>query len=198
MECACDPAKHHARSRGALRRIAKAKRFRVEDLTVVVLDRERHRQLIAEIRKAGARIMLIAHGDIAGGLMPALEGTGIDALLGIGGAPEAVVTACALKCMGGEIQCRLWPRDEAERAQGQAAGLDFERVLTTEDLVAGEDVFFAASGVTDGDVLQGVRYRGPGASTESLVMRSRSGTVRRIQSRHDRAKLRRVIGERYG
>ena len=180
-----------------LRSIAKAKGFRVEDLTVVVLDRDRHAQLISEIRGAGARIMLIGHGDIAGGLMPALEGTGIDVLMGIGGAPEAVITACALKCMGGEIQCKLWPRDEAERSRGQAAGLDFDRVLTTDDLVAGEDVFFAATGVTDGELLHGVRYTVDGAKTHSLAMRARSGTVRTVEATHKFEKLMRFASLPY-
>lgn len=180
-----------------LRSIAKAKRYRVEDLTVVVLDRDRHSRLISEIRQAGARIMLIAHGDIAGGLMPALEGTGIDVLMGIGGAPEGVITACALKCMGGEIQCKLWPRDEAERGRGQAMGLDFERVLTTGDLVAGEDVFFAATGVTDGELLRGVRYTEDGAKTYSLAMRASSGTVRVVEAVHRFEKLMRIASLPY-
>lgn len=180
---------------GNLRRIARMKRFRVSDLTVVVLDRPRHEQLIAEIREAGARIMLISHGDIAGGLMPALEGTGIDVLMGIGGAPEAVITACALKCIGGEIQCKLWPRTEEERRRGETNGLDFERVLTTDDLAAGDDMFFAATGVTDGELLRGVRFTSKGAKTSSLAMRCRSGTVRMVESTHSLAKLyrRRVL-----
>ncbi|MCL4368564.1 MAG: class II fructose-bisphosphatase [Actinobacteria bacterium] len=171
-----------------LHRIARAKGYRVDDLTVVVLDRDRHRQLISEIREAGARIMLISHGDIAGGLMPALEGTGIDVLMGTGGAPEAVVTACALKCMGGEIQCKLWPRNEEERRRGEVHGLDFDRVLTTDDLVAGDDIFFAATGVTDGELLRGVRFTSNGAKTASLAMRARSGSVRIVETTHDFAK----------
>lgn len=182
---------------GNLRRIARMKRYRVSDLTVVVLDRPRHEHLIAEIREAGARIMLISHGDIAGGLMPALEGTGIDVLMGVGGAPEAVITACALKCMGGEIQCKLWPRTEDERRKGEANGIDFERVLTTDDLAAGDDMFFAATGVTDGELLRGVRFSSKGAKTSSLAMRCKSGTVRMVESTHSLAKLyrRRILPE---
>jgi len=172
--------------------IAEAMRYRVEDLTVVVLDRERHEQLIGEIRAAGARIKLIAHGDIAGGLMPALEGTGVDVLMGIGGAPEAVVTACGLKCLGGEIQCRPWPRDEAERRRCLEGGLDPERVLTTDDLAAGDDIFFAATGITDGELLKGVRYFSNGARTHSLAMRARSGTVRMVEAVHNMSKLMKV------
>ena len=175
-----------------LRRIAEAKRFRVEGLTVVVLDRERHEELIREIREAGARIMLISHGDIAGGLMPAFEETGIDVLMGVGGAPEAVITACALKCLGGEIQCKLWPHDDAERQRGEAAGFDFQRVLTTNDLVSGDDAFFAATGVTDGELLRGVRYFSGGAKTTSLAMRAHSGTVRVVEATHNFDKLKRI------
>jgi len=175
-----------------LRNVARAKRLRVEDLTVVVLDRDRHSQLIAEIRETGARIKLISHGDIAGGLMPAIEGTGMDVLMGIGGAPEAVITACALKCLGGEIQCKLWPRNEEERLQGKANGLDFDRVLTTDDLVDGDDTFFAATGVTDGELLRGVQYTTEGARTYSLAARARSGTVRVLESTHKFDKLLRM------
>jgi fructose-1,6-bisphosphatase II len=168
-----------------LRCIAQMKQRRVDELTVVVLDRERHDSLISDIRETGARIMLISHGDIAGGLMPALEGTGIDVLMGTGGAPEAVITACALKCMGGEIQCKLWPRNEDERQKGEINGLDFDRVLETDDLVGGNDIFFAATGVTDGGLLRGVRLTARGAKTASLAMRARSGTVRMLETFHD-------------
>ncbi len=180
-----------------LRRVAAAKHYRVEDLTVVVLDRDRHSKLIADIREVGARIMLISHGDIAGGLMPAMEDTGVDLLMGIGGAPEAVITACALKCLGGEIQCKLWPRDEADRRKGEARGLNFDRVLTIDDLVAGDDVFFAATGVTDGELLRGVRYTSTGATTHSLAMRARSGTVRVVEATHHFAKLMRFAALPY-
>lgn len=175
-----------------LKAIAKAKKRDVDDLTVVVLDRPRHENLMEEIRLAGARIKLISDGDIAGGLMTALEDTGVDALMGIGGAPEAVLTAAALKCLGGEIQCRLWPRDDSERAALVAAGLNTERVYTSDELVAGEDSFFAATGITDGELLKGVRYYGHAARTQSLVMRCRSGTIRTIDARHDFRRLMKI------
>ena len=172
-----------------LRRIAAAKRMHVEDLTICVLDRERHRDLIAEIREVGARLRLIVHGDLAGGLMPAMADTGVDALMGIGGAPEAVITACALKCMGGEIQGKLWVDPNDPRTKGRTAGVDFDRVLTTDDLAAGDDIFVAVTGITDGELLRGVRYTSAGAMTSSLAMRARSGTVRTIDSIHNFAKL---------
>ncbi len=172
-----------------LKRVAKAKKRDVDDLTVVILDRPRHEQLISEVRAAGARIKLIPDGDISGGLMTAIEDTGLDILMGIGGAPEAVITACALKCMGGEIQCKLWPRNEEERQKALAEGLDLERVLTTDDLVQGDNVFFAATGITDGELLQGVKYFGTGAKTYSIVMRSKSGTVRLVEATHRWEKL---------
>jgi fructose-1,6-bisphosphatase II len=172
-----------------LRKVAKAKKRDVNDLTVVILDRPRHEKLIDEVRAAGARIKLIPDGDISGGLMTAIEGTGQDILMGIGGSPEAVVTACALKCIGGEIQCKLWPRDEEERQKALDEGLDLERVLTTEDLAQGNNVFFAATGVTDGEFLQGVKYFGSGAKTYSIVMRSKSGTVRWVEATHKWEKL---------
>jgi fructose-1,6-bisphosphatase II len=172
-----------------LQKVAKAKERDVDDLTVVILDRPRHEQLISEVRAAGARIKLIPDGDIAGGLMTAIEGTGQDILMGIGGSPEAVVTACALKCIGGEIQCKLWPRSEEERQEALDEGLDLERVLTTNDLAQGDNVFFAATGVTDGEFLQGVKYFGSGAKTYSIVMRSKSGTVRRVEATHKWEKL---------
>jgi len=172
-----------------LKRVAKAKKRDVDDLTVVILDRPRHEQLISEVRAAGARIKLIPDGDISGGLMTAIEDTGLDILMGIGGAPEAVITACALKCMGGEIQCKLWPRNEEERQKALDEGLDLERVLTTDDLVQGDNVFFAATGITDGELLQGVKYFGTGAKTYSIVMRSKSGTVRLVEATHKWEKL---------
>jgi len=165
---------------------------------VVVLDRPRHEQGIAEIRQAGARVRLIPHGDVSAALLAVSERSPVDLLWGIGGTPEGVLSAAALKSMGGELLGRLWPRDDGERQAALDAGYDLDRVLTANDLCSGDDVFFSATGVTDGDVLQGVRYRGNGATTESLVMRSRSGTVRRVHARHDRSKLREIIGERYG
>jgi len=172
-----------------LKKVAKAKERDVNDLTVVILDRPRHEQLISEVRAAGARIKLIPDGDISGGLMTAIEDTGLDILMGIGGSPEAVVTACALKCIGGEIQCKLWPRNEEERQKALDEGLDLERVLTIDDLVQGDNVFFAATGVTDGQLLQGVKYFGSGAKTYSIVMRSKSGTVRLVEATHKWEKL---------
>ncbi|MEW6232175.1 MAG: class II fructose-bisphosphatase [Chloroflexota bacterium] len=175
-----------------LKNIAKAKKREVDDLTVVVLDRPRHEELIGQIRAAGARVKLISDGDVAGAIMAAMEGTGIDALMGIGGSPEATVAACALKCLGGEIQCKLWPRDEAEKQKALKAGLNLDRVLSTDDLVAGHDVFFAATGISDGELLRGVRYFGRGAKTHSIVMRSRSGTVRIIEAVHHFEKLMKI------
>lgn len=172
-----------------LQKVAKAKKRDVDDLTVVILDRPRHEKLISEVRAAGARIKLIPDGDIAGGLMTAIEDTGMDVLMGIGGSPEAVITACALKCIGGEIQCKLWPRNEEERQKALDEGLDLERVLTIDDLVQGDNVFFAATGVTDGELLQGVKYFGSGAKTYSIVMRSKSGTVRLVEATHKWEKL---------
>jgi fructose-1,6-bisphosphatase II len=172
-----------------LKKVAKAKKRDVNDLTVVILDRPRHEKLISEVRAAGARIKLIPDGDIAGGLMTAIEDTGLDILMGIGGSPEAVVTACALKCIGGEIQCKLWPRNEQERQKALDEGLDLEQVLATDDLAQGDNVFFAATGVTDGELLQGVKYFGSGAKTYSIVMRSKSGTVRLVEATHKWEKL---------
>ncbi|MBA3642837.1 MAG: class II fructose-bisphosphatase [Chloroflexia bacterium] len=173
-----------------LENIAKAKRRDVQDLTVVVLDRPRHESIIAEARQAGARIKLITDGDVAGALMAAMVGTGIDVLMGIGGSPEAVIAACALKCVGGDMQCRLWPRNEAERRRAEDQHINVERVLTIDDLVSGDNVFFAATGITDGELLEGVQYIGDGATTHSVVMRAKSGTVRHIRSTHRLSKLR--------
>jgi fructose-1,6-bisphosphatase II len=170
-------------------RIAEKTGRKVNDLTVVVLDRPRHEDLIAEIRDAGARLKMIMDGDVAGGLMAAMTGTGIDALMGIGGSPEAVITACALKCVGGDMQCRLSPRNNEERAHANAEGIDVERVWGIDDLAGGEEAFFAATGITDGELLDGVHYGKWGASTHSLVMRARSGTVRYINSTHRLEKL---------
>src|SRR4051812_555077 len=171
--------------------LAAAKGERVDDLTIVVLDRARHEELIGRVRATGARIKLISDGDVAGGLMPSLPNTGVDMLMGVGGSPEAVLTAAALKCLGGDIQCKLWPRDDNERAQAEKLGLDLDRVLSIDDLVRGNDVFFALTGVTDGELVKGVHYFPHGATTETLVMRSRSGTVRRIQAVHNFEKLER-------
>ncbi len=173
-----------------VRRVAKAKRIGVEDVTVTILDRPRHQRLIHEVRQAGARIHFISDGDVAGAIAAAREHTGVDMLLGIGGTPEGIITACALKCLGGEIQGRLWPQDDDERQKAIDAGHDLDRVLTTNDLVTGDNVFFCATGVTDGDLLRGVHYRSGGATTQSLVMRSKSGTIRTIESWHSLTKLR--------
>jgi len=167
--------------------IAKAKACSRHDVTVVILDRPRHAELISEV---GARIQLITDGDVAGAIMAARDGTGVDLLLGTGGTPEGIIAACAIKCLGGTIQGRLAPRDDAEREKAVAAGHDLSRVLTTDDLVASEDAFFAATGITDGELLAGVRYRAGGATSHSLVMRARSGTIRTITSEHQLWKLR--------
>jgi fructose-1,6-bisphosphatase II len=173
-----------------IRRVAKAKHTGVEDVTVTILDRPRHEALVHEVREAGARIHFISDGDVAGAISAARDKTGVDMLMGIGGTPEGIIAACALKCLGGEIQARLWPTDDDERQRAIDAGHDLDRVLTTKDLVQGDNVFFCATGVTDGDLLRGVHYRSGGASTESLVMRSKSGTIRIIQSWHSLTKLR--------
>lgn len=172
-----------------LRNIARAKGYDVNDLTVVILDRPRHQDLVAQVRAAGARISRIFDGDVAGAVMTALPDTGIDVLMGIGGAPEAVIAACALRCIGGEIQCRLWPRNDAERALVLEKGIDIGKVLTMQDLVHGDDVSFAATGITNGELLRGVRYFGGGARTHSLVARCHSGTVRYIEAVHNLSKL---------
>ena len=172
-----------------LRNIAKRRDSEVEDLTVMILDRPRHEQLVDEIKEAGARIRFITDGDVAGAIAAARETSGIDLYVGIGGTPEGVIAACTLKCLGGVIQAKLWPRNDEERDAAVDQGYDLDRVLTTDDLVSGEDVFFAATGVTDGDLVRGVRYRGESAVTHSIVMRSRSGTVRMIEALHRRKKL---------
>ncbi len=170
--------------------VARAKGCSASDVTVVILDRPRHERLIAEVRAAGARIKLITDGDVAGSIMAARDGTGVDLLLGVGGTPEGIITACAIKCLGGVIQARLAPRDDAERDRALAAGHDLKHVLTTDDLVTSEDAFFAATGITDGELMAGVRFRAGGANTHSLVMRARSGTIRNIHSEHQLWKLR--------
>jgi fructose-1,6-bisphosphatase II len=169
--------------------VAKAKGESVRDLTAVILDRPRHAELIAEVRAAGARIRLISAGDVIGAVSTAWPDSGADILFGIGGTPEGVIAAAALKCMGGEIQGRLWPQDDAERDAAIAAGYDLDRVLTTNDLVRGDNAFFALTGITDGEVVKGVHYDAHGATTQSLVMRSKSGTVRFIEARHRLQKL---------
>jgi fructose-1,6-bisphosphatase II len=180
-------------------RVAERKGGGPGDVTITMLDRSRHEETANAIREAGARIRLITDGDVSAALFAVTEGTGVDLLWGIGGTPEGVLSAAAIKCLGGQLLGRLWPRDDAERQAAIDAGYDLDEVLDVDRLVTGDDVFFAATGVTDGELLQGVRYPGGGkASTESLVMRSRSGTVRTVQARHDQAKLREVTGGRYG
>ena len=170
--------------------VAKAKGCSRQDVTVVILDRPRHQELISQVRATGARIKLITDGDVAGAIMAARDGTGVDLLLGVGGTPEGIIAACAIKCLGGVIQGILTPRDEGERRRALDAGHDLDRVLVTDDLVSSDDVFFAATGITDGELMAGVRYRAGGATTHSLVMRSRSGTIRSITSEHQLWKLR--------
>jgi len=180
-----------------LRYIARAKRKDIDDLTVIILDRPRHQELIRQVREVGARIRLISDGDIAGALMTAIPDTGIDVLMGIGGSPEAVVSACALRCVGGDMQCKLWPRNDAEREECLAAGMDLDQVLTIDELVRSDNVFFAATGITDGELLDGVRFYGGGARTHSLVMRSKSGTVRFVEASHRWDKLMRYSQIRF-
>jgi fructose-1,6-bisphosphatase II len=171
-----------------IRRVARAKNERPSDVTVVMLDRPRHARLAEEIRDAGARLYYISDGDVAGAVMAARPGTGVDLMLGIGGTPEGIIAACALKCMGGVIQGRLAPSDDEERQRALDAGLDLDAVLSTDDLVRGE-CYFVASGITDGQLLRGVRYGPGGATTHSIVMRSRSGTIRTIEAQHQFSKL---------
>ncbi|TDQ54804.1 class II fructose-bisphosphatase [Actinorugispora endophytica] len=172
-----------------IRAVAAAKGGGPQDVTVVILDRPRHERLVHEVRETGARIKFIMDGDVAGAIMAARAGTGVDLLLGVGGTPEGIITACAIKCLGGVIQGRLWPTGDDERRKAEAAGHDLSRVLTTDDLVSSEDVFFAATGITDGELINGVRYADGGATTDSLVMRGRSGTIRRVASEHRLSKL---------
>ncbi len=184
---------------GVIGKVAERKGTSVGDITLIMLDRPRHEEAMEKVRELGARVRLITDGDVSAALFAVSEGTGVDLLWGIGGTPEGVLSAAAIKCLGGEILGRLWPRDDDERKAAIDAGYDLDEVLDANRLVAGQDVFFAATGVTDGELLQGVRYPGGGkAHTESLVMRSRSGTVRTVQARHDQAKLREVTGGRYG
>jgi fructose-1,6-bisphosphatase II len=173
-----------------LEAVAKRKGESVRNLTAVILDRPRHAELIEEVRAAGARIRLIQDGDVIGAVSTAWPAAGADILFGIGGTPEGVIAAAALKCMGGEIQGRLWPRDDEERAAAIAEGQDLDAVLTTDDLVQGDNAFFSLTGITDGEVVQGVHYDARGCTTQSLVMRSKSGTVRQISAHHSFEKLR--------
>jgi len=161
-----------------------------EDVTVCILDRPRHESLVKEVREAGARIKFISDGDVAGAIMAASEGTGCDLLMGVGGTPEGIIAACAIKCIGGMIQGRLWPRDDDERQKALDAGLDLDAVLSTDQLVRGDNAFFVATGITDGELLRGVRYYADSVQTESIVMRSKSGTIRVIDSLHQLGKLR--------
>jgi fructose-1,6-bisphosphatase II len=183
-----------------IHQVAKAKGSAPEDVTVVLLDRPRHAGLVDEIRATGARIKFITDGDVAGAIMAARPDTGIDLLLGVGGTPEGIIAACAMKCLDGVIQGRLWPKDDEERERAVDAGhdLDPEHVLATDDLVTGDDVFFVATGITDGELMRGVRYRAGGASTHSLVMRSRSGTIRSITSEHKLQKLKAYAAVDFG
>ena len=177
--------------------VAKAKGRRVNDIRVTVLERDRHDDLIGELRQAGARVTLIRDGDVAPAIAAARPETGVDMLYGVGGTPEGVISACALKCVGGGIQAKLWPRTADEREALIEAGYDVDRVLTTDDLVQSDNVFVAATGVTTGALLRGVRYVRDGAITDSIVMRSRSGTVRRIEARHQLSKLTQFTGREY-
>jgi fructose-1,6-bisphosphatase II len=181
-----------------IRAVARATGSDVNDITVAILDRPRHEHYIREIREVGARIKLLPDGDVAGAIMAAQDGTGVDMLVGIGGTPEGVLAACALKCMDAALYGRLWPRNDVERRAALDAGYDLDRVLSIDDLVTGDDVFFAATGVTDGELLQGVRFDSRGATTQSLSMRGKSGTVRRIDARHQFSKLSRYAAIDFG
>ena len=179
--------------------IAERKGIDIRDVMVVMLDRERHHEAMQQVRDAGARVRLILDGDVSAAMLAVSDNSPVDLLWGIGGTPEGVISAAAIKCIGGQLLGRLWPRSDEERTAAVEAGYNLDKVLTCDDLVQGENAFFSATGVTDGDVLQGVRYQGDrGATTESLVMRSRSGTVRRVHARHDRAKMRAMGITSYG
>jgi fructose-1,6-bisphosphatase II len=194
---AIDKIDIEAPARENVERVARAKGKKPTEMTVVVLERERHEGLIAELRELGAKVLLITDGDVAPAIAAAQPATGVDLLMGVGGTPEGVIAAAALKCVGGGVQGRLWPRNDEERQQLVDAGLDPKRVLTTDDLVSGDDVFVAATGVTTGALLRGVRYTGDGAVTDSIVMRSRSGTVRRVEATHSFEKLESFSGRVY-
>jgi len=195
---AADAIDLNAPVKANLHAVAKALGERVSDVTAVILDRDRHESIIRECREAGARIRLIPDGDVAGAISVAWRNSGTDVLFGVGGTPEGVIAACALKCLGGSIQGRLWPRNDEERRGALDMGYDLNQVLTIDDLVAGDDVFFAATGLSDGELLQGVRYWGDGASTQSLVMRSKSGTIRIIDATHKWTKLMSYSAVRWG
>jgi fructose-1,6-bisphosphatase II len=175
-----------------LKKIARALGKSVAQVTVIMLDRPRHAQLLEDIRAAGARVKMISDGDVAAGIQAALPNSGVDVLMGIGGTPEGVITAAAIRCTGGAIQCKPWPRDDAERRRCNDAGLDLDHVYTTDELVGGEDVFFAATGASSGELLRGVNFIANGATTHSLVMRSRSGTIRWIEASHDFTRLNKI------
>jgi fructose-1,6-bisphosphatase II len=195
---AADAIDLNAPVKANLHAVAKALGERVSDVTAVILDRDRHESIIKECREAGARIRLIPDGDVAGAISVAWRNSGTDVLFGVGGTPEGVIAACALKCLGGSIQGRLWPRNDEERRGALDMGYDLDQVLMIDDLVAGDDVFFAATGLSDGELLQGVRYWGDGASTQSLVMRSKSGTIRIIDATHKWTKLMSYSAVRWG
>ena len=180
-----------------IRRVAKAKGIEVQDVTVCILDRPRHDALVDEIRSSGARIKFISDGDVAGAIMAAREETGVDLLLGIGGTPEGIISAVAIKCLGGVIQGRLWPQDDDERQKALDAGHDLSAVLTTDELVSSDNCFFAATGVTDGELLHGVRFHAAGATTQTLIMRSKSGTIRFMESDHRLGKLRKYAAVQF-
>jgi fructose-1,6-bisphosphatase II len=194
---AADAIDLNAPVKANLEAVAKALGEKVSDVTAVILDRDRHDAIIRECRDAGARIRLIPDGDVAGAISVAWRNSGNDILFGIGGTPEGVIAACALKCLGGSIQGRLWPRNDDERRAANEAGYDVNQVLMIDDLVSGDDVFFAATGITDGELLRGVRYWGDGAGTQSLVMRSKSGTIRIIEAQHRWTKLSAYSAVRY-
>jgi fructose-1,6-bisphosphatase II len=179
-------------------RVAERRACDIRDVMVVTLDRPRHEEGMKAIRDAGARVRLITDGDVAASLLAVSDRSPVSLLWGIGGTPEGVISSAAIKCIGGGFVGRLWPRDDDERAAAIDQGYDLDKQMTQDDLVKGDDCFFSATGVTDGDVLQGVRYLGRTATTESIVMRSRSGTVRRVRAEHNRTKLREITGERYG
>jgi len=181
-----------------VRRVAERRGMDIRDVMVVTLDRPRHEEGMKAIRDAGARVRLITDGDVAGSLLAVSDRSPVSLLWGIGGTPEGVISSAAIKCIGGGFVGRLWPRDDDERKAALDQGYDLDKQFTKDDLVKGDDCFFSATGVTDGDVLQGVRYQGRTATTESIVMRSRSGTVRRVRAEHNRTKLREITGERYG
>jgi fructose-1,6-bisphosphatase II len=194
---AIDKVDIDAPPRANIEAVARAKGKKPTEVTVVVLERDRHEGLIAELREIGAKVLLIPDGDVAPAIAAAQPATGVDLLMGVGGTPEGVIAAAALKCVGGGVQGKLWPRNDEERGQLVEAGFDLDRVLTTDDLVSGDDVFVAATGVTTGALLRGVRYTPEGAVTDSIVMRSRSGTVRRIEATHAFEKLERFSGRIY-